>query len=227
MALRSAPRVSRRGPQPQPPRAWFGLGRGGGGGGGAQRAPAPPPVVRVPVAVASVCSSAWDVSLSLYERSPREDGPITRREAARASRVETAFSVSFDPPPPPRAAEGGPTPRAGLARVVRPSRFFRAGEAQTEGRARWRCQPGEWHFSVTCDDALVVGGGLEVLPAGIVYFNAKIIAPDDTEGGAVTLEDGVATVRRNLPGGLFSEYVICGRFTATRRSDPVEALAPR
>jgi hypothetical protein len=174
-------------------------------------------------------AARWAVDVDLFLRSPMNDGPLTSAKAAAAlERVSLSLDVDFAP------RDAGMFPSRGAA-GVRGSRFFagsrgvdpRAASSTFDGFCWIADEPGYFKFTLPAS-APVTASGVDILPAGPVYFNAKIVTTEDgaEEKTAVRLTSGVVTVKRDLEAsflganyrGILAEYVVVGTFTGTRRN---------
>ena len=80
-------------------------------------------------------------------------------------------------------------------------------------------EPGFFKFALPATTP-VAFSGTTCVPAGAVYFNAKI----ETVDSETRLVNGVATIKRDVPAsfmgadysGILAEYVVVGTFTAKR-----------
>uniref|UniRef100_A0A7S0REV2 Uncharacterized protein n=1 Tax=Pyramimonas obovata TaxID=1411642 RepID=A0A7S0REV2_9CHLO len=152
-------------------------------------------------------NTAWKVQLALYERSPTT--PLSQKEASKLNLVEVGFTCRFDKP------DAGYFPLRGAAEVE-DSRFFRGGKG-----AFWiNDEPGFFKFTLNVEPVQV--GGVEVLPAGRVFFNAKLKEGNLVEGAPYALESGVATIKQDVKAsfmgadysGILAEYIVVGQFKA-------------
>ena len=148
--------------------------------------------------------------------------------ATLLGRVSLSLDVDFAP------RDAGMFPSRGAA-GVRGSRFFagsrgvdpRAASSTFDGFCWIADEPGYFKFMLPAS-APVTASGVDILPAGPVYFNAKIVTTEDgaEEKTAVRLTSGVVTVKRDLEAsflganyrGILAEYVVVGTFTGTRRN---------
>ena len=173
-------------------------------------------------------AARWAVDVDLFLRSPMNDGPLSAKAAAALERVSLSLDVDFAP------RDAGMFPSRGAA-GVRGSRFLagsrgvdpRAASSTFDGFCWIADEPGYFKFMLPAS-APVTASGVDILPAGPVYFNAKIVTTEDgaEEKTAVRLTSGVVTVKRDLEAsflgtnyrGILAEYVVVGTFTGTRRN---------
>jgi hypothetical protein len=149
----------------------------------------------------------WAVDLSLFVREPV--GPLDARAAAKLDRTSLTLECAFGD------RDEGVYPSRGGAEARR-SRFF--GEPGSEESPSSSSPPGYWiadepgffKFALPATTP-VAFSGTTCVPAGVVYFNAKIV-------------NGVATIKRDVPAsfmgadysGILAEYVVVGTFSAKR-----------
>lgn len=182
-------------------------------------------------------AATWAVDVSLFLRAPTS--PLSSKAARGLERVALTLECSFAPKDP------GVYPSRGAA-GVRDSRFFADVDSEamdgTPGVFWIADEPGYFKFTLKAT-APVVASGVEVLPVGDVYFNAKIDRGAGGGGGGggreegaeaesangrgeVRLTSGVVTVKRDVPAsfmganydGILAEYIVVGTFTAARRN---------
>lgn len=177
--------------------------------------------------------ASWSIDLSVFLREPTT--PLSAKAAARVERVSLGMECEF------AERDAGVYPSRGGA-GVRGSRYFvddglsdPSGADATPGFFWLADEPGYFKFTLRLNEP-VVASGRTVLPAGDVYFNAKI--DDERRGGGDTAGDGggekksvrmtsgVATIKRDVKAsflgadysGIMAEYIVVGTFTGTRRN---------
>ena len=158
----------------------------------------------------------WAVDLCLFVREPV--GPLDANAAAKLDRTSLTLECAFGD------RDEGVYPSRGGAEARR-SRFF--GEPGSEESPSSSSPPGYWiadepgffKFALPATTP-VAFSGTTCVPAGVVYFNAKI----ETVDSETRLVNGVATIKRDVPAsfmgadysGILAEYVVVGTFTAKR-----------
>ena len=162
----------------------------------------------------------------------------TRHAFLRAERprIARALRVFFEGESSPSfKARELYSPPQGALRFLRPSRFFEPESEYIEGFFKIEADDDEGvptyvQWRTKCLGIESVG-----LPAGSLYFNAKIDGEkrggSDTAGDgggekSVRMSSGVATIKRDVKAsflgadysGIMAEYIVVGTFTGTRRN---------
>jgi hypothetical protein len=163
-----------------------------------------------------VDDGVWAIDLSVFVREPV--GPLDAKAAAKLDRTSLTLECAFGD------RDEGVYPSRGGAEARR-SRFF--GEPGSEESPSSPAAPGYWiadepgffKFALPATTP-VAFSGTTCVPAGAVYFNAKI----ETVDSETRLVNGVATIKRDVPAsfmgadysGILAEYVVVGTFSAAR-----------
>jgi len=169
-----------------------------------------------------VDDGVWVIDLSVFVREPV--GPLDAKAAAKLDRTSLTLECAFGD------RDEGVYPSRGGAEARR-SRFFGSEESPGSGESPssseespspgyWIAdEPGFFKFALPATTP-VAFSGTTCVPAGAVYFNAKI----ETVDSETRLVDGVATIKRDVPAsfmgadysGILAEYVVVGTFSAKR-----------
>ena len=168
-----------------------------------------------------VDDGVWAIDLSVFVREPV--GPLDAKAAAKLDRTSLTLECAFGD------RDEGAYPSRGGAEARR-SRFFgEPGSEESPSSSEESPSPGYWiadepgffKFALPATTP-VAFSGTTCVPAGAVYFNAKI----ETVDSETRLVNGVATIKRDVPAsfmgadysGILAEYVVVGTFTAKRES---------
>lgn len=164
-----------------------------------------------------VDDGVWAIDLSVFVREPV--GPLDAKAAAKLDRTSLTLECAFGD------RDEGVYPSRGGAEARR-SRFFGEPGVTLESPSSspppgyWIAdEPGFFKFALPATTP-VAFSGTTCVPAGAVYFNAKI----ETVDSETRLVNGVATIKRDVPAsfmgadysGILAEYVVVGTFTAKR-----------
>lgn len=164
-----------------------------------------------------VDDGVWVIDLSVFVREPV--GPLDAKAAAKLDRTSLTLECAFGD------RDEGVYPSRGGAEARR-SRFFGEPGVTLESPSSspppgyWIAdEPGFFKFALPATTP-VAFSGTTCVPAGAVYFNAKI----ETVDSETRLVNGVATIKRDVPAsfmgadysGILAEYVVVGTFTAKR-----------
>jgi hypothetical protein len=174
--------------------------------------------------------ASWSIDLDVFLREPTT--PLSAKSAACVERVSLGMTCEF------AERDDGVYPSRGGA-GVRGSRYFvddgladPSGADATPGFFWIADEPGYFKFTTRLNEP-VVASGKTVLPAGDVYFNAKIDVGEGDEGNdgterttSVRMTSGVATIKQDVKAsflgadysGIMAEYIVVGTFTGTRRN---------
>ena len=164
-----------------------------------------------------VDDGVWVIDLSVFVREPV--GPLDAKAAAKLDRTSLTLECAFGD------RDEGVYPSRGGAEARR-SRFFGEPGVTLESPSSspppgyWIAdEPGFFKFALPATTP-VAFSGTTCVPAGVVYFNAKI----ETVDSETRLVNGVATIKRDVPAsfmgadysGILAEYVVVGTFSAKR-----------